>query len=114
VDSWTDGVGLHLRPRGVLYFGSVPRLEPLILERLSERPEVGRLIVHLDGVGRLDVNGALALRQLLEDEQLGGLEVEIRDVPAQILPLLARVVDGRLAISGRDGAPAAEPPANRR
>jgi SulP family sulfate permease len=109
VDFWADGLSLHVRPRGVLYFGSVPRLEPLILARLSEHPDVGRLVVHLDGVGRLDVNGALALRQLLEDARLGGLDVEIRDVPAQILPLLARVVSEVLPISPRGRGPSDEP-----
>jgi SulP family sulfate permease len=99
VDSWVDGRSLHVRPRGVLYFGSLPRLEPLILARLSEHADVGRMVVHLDGVGRLDVNGALALRELLEDARLGGLAVEIRDVPAQILPLLSRVMSGMLPIS---------------
>ena len=107
VDFWADGRSLHVRPRGVLYFGSVPRLEPLILERLSEQPDMGRLVVHLDGVGRLDANGALALRKLLEDAQLGGLNVEVCDVPAQILPLLSRVMSGILPITPRaDGSPA--------
>jgi SulP family sulfate permease len=98
VDAWVDDVSLHLRPRGVLFFGSVHRLEPLMLDRLSHHADVGRIVVHLDGIGRLDVNGALALRQLLEDARLGGLQVEIRDVPAQVLPLLTRVTRGWLPI----------------
>lgn len=109
VDFWADGHSLHVRPRGVLYFGSVPRLEPLILARLSEDPDKGRVVVHLDGVGRLDVNGALALRQLLEDARLGGLDVEVRDVPAQMLPLLARVMRDVLPISPLGGGPSDEP-----
>jgi SulP family sulfate permease len=66
------------------------------------------MVVHLDGVGRLDVNGALALRQLLEDARQGGLEVEIRDVPAQILPLLARVMGGLLPITPLGRGPSGE------
>lgn len=98
VDAWVEGNSVYVRPRGVLYFGSVPRLEPLILARLSEHADVVRLVIRLDGVGRLDVNGALSLRELVEDARLGGLEVEIRDVPGQIRPLLSRVMSGVLPI----------------
>jgi len=108
-DFWVVGLSLHVRPRGVLYFGSVPRLEPLILARLSTYPEARRMVVHLDGVGRLDVNGALGLRQLVEDARLGGLDVEILDTPAQILPLLARVMSGVLPIGPLGGGPSGEP-----
>lgn len=107
VDAWVEGRALHVRPRGVLYFGSVPRLEQLILARLSEHADVARMVVRLDGVGRLDVNGAISLRQLIEDARSGGLEVEIRDVPAQVLPLLARAMNGTVPIGPLGKGPSA-------
>jgi len=51
-----------VRPSGVLYFGSAPAVERTINALLAEHPEVRRLVLHLDSVGRLDLTGALMLR----------------------------------------------------
>jgi SulP family sulfate permease len=80
VPSWTEGETLHLRPRGVLWFGSAARLEDVFLGLLGEHPESRRLVVHLDGVGRIDTTAALALRALLREAREAGLTVELADV----------------------------------
>jgi sulfate permease, SulP family len=93
VPSWTEGDTLHLRPRGVLWFGTARRLEDAVLTVLGENPEARRLVVHLDGLGRIDLTGALALRALLQDAREAALTVEVVDVQPRWRGLVARVVE---------------------
>ncbi|MGH9023551.1 MAG: SulP family inorganic anion transporter, partial [Acidimicrobiia bacterium] len=88
------GDTLHLYPKGVLYFFSAPRLENAVSVQLSAYPEARRLVLHLDGLGRVDVTGALALRRLLEEAGEAGLEVALADIPPQAAKIVARVIDG--------------------
>lgn len=90
VPSWTDGETLHLRPRGVLWFGTAARLEDVFLEQLGAHPESERLVIHLDGAGRIDTTAALALRSLVRDARRAGLVVEFQDVRLR----WQRLVDG--------------------
>ncbi|MGH9003412.1 MAG: SulP family inorganic anion transporter, partial [Acidimicrobiia bacterium] len=88
VPSWTDGDAVHLKPKGVLYFGSVAGLERTFMSILHDHPSARRLVIHMDGLGRVDVTGALALSTLLAEAEEAGLEATIVDVP----PQAARVV----------------------
>lgn len=92
VIGWREEATLHLRPRGVLYFGSEPRIESGLLDLLAEHPDARRLTVHLDGLGRIDLSGALALRAVLQDARDAGLEVEIVDVRPRWRPLVDNVI----------------------
>lgn len=90
---WMDGDTLHIRPRGVLWFGSAARLEDVLLRLIGEHPDAERLAVHLDALGRIDTTGALALRALLQQAREAGLVVEIVDVPPRWRQLVARVIE---------------------
>jgi SulP family sulfate permease len=90
--TWIDGPDLHLRPHGVLYFVSVPQLEVQAIRYLSQHPDVRRIVVHLDGLGRMDVSGAMTMREMLLDARDAGLEVEVRDVPPQSVRIVAQVL----------------------
>jgi len=92
VASWTEGSELHLRPRGVLWFGSARTLEDAVLKLLAEHSDAERLVVHLDALGRIDMTGALALRALLQDAREAGVTVEVVDVRARWRGLVARVI----------------------
>jgi SulP family sulfate permease len=94
VPTWSQGEELHLKPKGVLYFGSAPSLERTFIQLLSEHPDARRLVVHLDGLGRVDVTGALALKSLLAEAREAGLEAHVADVPPQAAKIVARVLDG--------------------
>ena len=83
---------LHLRPTGVLYFGSAPAVERTLSALIVEHPDVERVVVHLDRVGRLDLTGALMLRDLLEETVAGGRQLEIRGTRAHAARLLGRVL----------------------
>lgn len=83
---------LHLRPTGVLYFGSAPAVERTLSALIVEHPDVERVVVHLDRVGRIDLTGALMLRDLLEETLVGGRKLEIRGARAHAARLLDRVL----------------------
>jgi SulP family sulfate permease len=95
VGSWTVDETLHLRPRGVLWFGSAARLEELLLRLVAEEQQVERLLVHLDGLGRIDMTGALALRSLLVEARAAGLAVEVVDVQPRWRKLVENVIEKR-------------------
>jgi SulP family sulfate permease len=90
---WREDDMLHVRPRGALWFGTEGSLERGLLDALARNAAVRRLVVHLDGVGRIDITGGLALRQLLRDARVGGVEVEVADVRARWRPLVERVIE---------------------
>jgi len=93
IPAWRDGDVLHLAPKGVLYFASAPGLEDAFGKLLAENPSANVLNVHLGGLGRVDLTGALVLRGLMDDAREGGFEVELSDVPPQARKIIARVVD---------------------
>jgi sulfate permease, SulP family len=90
IQSWTVAETLHLRPRGVLWFGSASRMEDAFLGLLGQHRSAQRLAIHLDGVGRIDTTAALALRSLIGDARKAGLTVELTSVR----PRWTRLVDG--------------------
>jgi SulP family sulfate permease len=92
VTSWTEGETLHLRPRGVLWFGTAPRLEDTFLAAIGNHGDTKRLHVHLDRLGRIDITGALALRGLLEQARDAGLSVELVDVRPRWRGLVENVI----------------------
>ncbi len=86
---WTDGATLHVRPQGVLYFGSAPELEARVLAVLAENREIQKVSIHLDQLGRVDLTGVLVLNSLIED--MHGADIEVRLLGAQ--PQARRVLD---------------------
>jgi SulP family sulfate permease len=94
IKTWSEGTTLHLAPKGVLYFASAPLLEERLSRMLSETPAADHLIVHLDGLGRIDVSGALGLRSVLEQAEEAGLSAAVCDVPPHAKRLVHRVLNG--------------------
>jgi SulP family sulfate permease len=91
--TWREEETLHIRPRGVLWFGTEGRLEKALLRALADDSDARRLSLHLDGLGRIDITGALALRAVLQDARDGGLEVEIVDIRPRWQQLVERVIE---------------------
>jgi SulP family sulfate permease len=98
-----DGV-LHLHPHGVLYFGSVPAVERALNDEIAAHPDVDKVVLHLDAVGRLDLTGALMLRDLLGDAEAAGRAFEVVGAKAHAARLLRRVL-GEDAPVTRRGSP---------
>lgn len=88
---YADGV-LNVRPSGVLYFASAPGLEDSVSRLLAQHPDIQRMTVHLDGLGRLDVTGALALKSLLREARDAGITADVCSVPPQLRRVVGRVL----------------------
>jgi sulfate permease, SulP family len=99
IPAWTEGDALHLAPKGVLYFASAPGLEVAFGNLLTEHPSAHKLVVHLEGLGRVDLTGALVLRGILADAKEAGFEIELVDVPPQARKIIERVVLERSSAS---------------
>lgn len=98
VPGWVDADVLHLRPHGVLYFGSAPSLEESMSSLLADHPEVEQLLIHVDGLGRVDVTGAMVLRTLIEEARESSIGVGLVDVPPQSIKVLDRILGDLLDI----------------
>lgn len=88
---WVEADTLHLRPGGVLWYGSVPLLEEFVYRELAEHPNARKVVVHCDGLGRIDLSGALVLRKIQTDSEATGVQLALVDVPRLARPVLTRV-----------------------
>jgi SulP family sulfate permease len=109
VPSWIKGQVLHLRPLGVLFFASAPPIEKTFSDLLAAHPDARRLVLHCDGLGRIDLTGALALQAVVEEARLAEIAVELVDVPPHARRILAGVlpdlVTGNNPAAGNDPTP---------
>jgi SulP family sulfate permease len=90
---WVDadaGV-LHFRPLGVLWFGSLSSLEATFTALLAEHPDVQEVRLHLGGLGRIDLSGAMTLKQLMDDIKQAEIKVELLEVPPMAKSWVERV-----------------------
>jgi SulP family sulfate permease len=92
IDVEARGDTLHLHPRGVIWFGTAPGLDDRLVRLLAEHRDAARLVIHLDGVGRLDHSGALALRNVLEFARGAGLDVSVDGVPDHAQRIVAAMI----------------------
>ncbi len=97
VETWSEGSTLHVRPQGVLYFGSAPALEERAAALVATDPTIDAVVLHLERLGRLDVTGVMALRSFVDDMQLSGVRVVIAGSQPQAQRLLRTVVGDALA-----------------
>lgn len=91
VEVWRTESTLHVRPQGVLYFGSAPRLETLVLAELAGEPDLTRVELQLQRLGRIDLTGALVLRAISRDLGRAGVEVAVAGVQPQWRQLVEAV-----------------------
>lgn len=102
VPSELEGHTLHVWPTGVLYFGSAPAVERAVNDLLAEHREIDRLVLHLDRLGRLDLTGALMLRDIIEDTRDADVAVEVVGAKAHVGKVLARVMQDESIAERRD------------
>ena len=92
INSWVEGDTLHIRPEGVLWFGSAPELEEDAFALLERDDGTTRIVFHLGALGRIDYTGALGLKQLQEDADRAGIPVEFVECPVHAERILRRVL----------------------
>ncbi|MGH2604841.1 MAG: STAS domain-containing protein, partial [Dehalococcoidia bacterium] len=105
VASLEDDV-LHIRLHGVLDFASAPVLDARIMALLAGHPHVTRVVLHLHGLGRVDLTGTLVLRALLDQARSSGTEVELRGVPSHSRERVRQVLGPQCRAHGRLHTPA--------
>jgi SulP family sulfate permease len=113
---WVEGETLHIRPEGVLWFGSAPELEKDAFDLLNRDDGTTRIVFHLGSLGRIDYTGALGLKQLKADADAAGIEVEFTGIPSHAERIMGKVLqwpgseggesgeDGRAASVNPEGA----------
>ncbi len=89
--SWMKGDVLHLEVIGILWFASAPRLEEAITARLARAERVAEVVIHLEGLGRIDLTGALVLRRVVDELGLAGIPAALKGVPPQARELIDSV-----------------------
>ena len=85
---------ISMWPRGVLWFASANDLERVFLEHVEDS-EADHLVIHMGGLGRVDLSGALVLAQLVGDAEEAGVDVEFVEVPDHARRVLRRVFPKR-------------------
>lgn len=90
VEAIQEGPLLVLRPHGVLYYGSAPRLSETLVDQLAAQPETTRVVVDLERLGRVDYTGAMALKAFLDEAAEAGLETAVANVPQHAMGTLDR------------------------
>ena len=72
---------LTVRPKGVMWFATVPQVERSVREELALERNLTSVVIDLSGVGRLDYSGAVALRRIIERMSAGGVDVSVAGIP---------------------------------
>lgn len=85
-----DGV-LVLKPMGVIWFGSAPLLRQALVGELARHRSVRNVLVDLSAVGRIDVSGALVLREVVLGGAAAGLDVSFCFIPPHAERILGSV-----------------------
>lgn len=94
-----EGDVLHVEPHGVLFFASAPSLQDSVNRLVAAHPEVHRVVLHLGGLGRIDLTGALVLRDLVSGLRSAGLDVEVVEVPPQAEKVVTRTLASQVEVT---------------
>jgi SulP family sulfate permease len=81
VEADLDDQTLTVAPKGVVWFATVPQIDRLVRNAVSEHPSLHTVVLDFSGVGRLDYSGAAAMRRIVNDILAGGTSVDIINVP---------------------------------
>jgi len=90
-----EGSTLHLRPSGVLWFGTAAHLQEQVIDAIARHPGATRLVLDLSRLGRIDYSGALVLDRIVADHDGDDLAVELHGVPAHADRIIDRVCSER-------------------
>lgn len=90
-----EGNALYMELGGVLWFGSAPILEKALLHSLGEAKDLEVVTLDLGGLGRVDLTGALVLRELQQNLLRAGLRVEFTHVPPHAHRVMREVLGWR-------------------
>jgi len=98
VATWKEEDVLHVRPEGVLWFGSAEALKQNVQELLADET-IARLVLHMERAGRVDLTASLVLEHLVDQARAAGIATEVQSAD----PLSARALHRVLAAQPPDG-----------
>ncbi len=81
VDAWRVQQTLYVLPHGVLYFGSAPAFQAAINRLLAENPDADVVEIDLHRLGRVDLTGIYALRDIVEGARESDTTVHFTRIP---------------------------------
>lgn len=81
IESWFYDNSVHIKPKGVLWFGSIANFETELQHLLNRHREAKKVILHLEGLGRIDLSAAVSLWSIVNTAKESGIEVSIENVP---------------------------------
>jgi len=91
-DTWMRGREIHVSVEGVLWFGSAPVLEEALLNLIAEEKDAKALVIHLQGIGRIDLTGARMLETIIDDARSAGLQTWLEGVPPHAYRIFRKVL----------------------
>lgn len=86
---------LTIRPKGVLWFATVPQIGRVVRAEVAAHPELTSVVIDLSGIGRLDYTGAAELARIVAELELSTLDVTI----VEVQPGAARAAAAHLTTS---------------
>jgi len=95
IDFDCDGDTLTIRPTGVLFFGSAQGVDDELVGLLAEHEHVDRVVIDLEGVGRLDYSAARTLKSMSDHLASAGSQMELININPAVERIVARVWDDR-------------------
>lgn len=90
--SWLEGATLHLRPQGILWFGSAETLKKSALDLIADHRDVSDVVLHMEQLGRVDLTAACAVQSLVRDLGEAGMGVCLDGIKEQTAPALRMVL----------------------
>jgi SulP family sulfate permease len=97
VDAWRVERTLYVLPHGVLYFGSAPAFQAAIGGLLAENPDADVVEIDLHRLGRVDLTGIYALRDIVDSAREGGTTVHFTRIPPHAAERVEAVLGPRPA-----------------
>lgn len=90
IDIHFDGSTLTMSPAGVLFYASAQTFIDRFIEELAAYPDINKLVIDLEGIGRLDLGGTMELKTLVWDARQAGIEVEMVNIPPHAQGVMSR------------------------
>ena len=103
--SWEEGGALHFEVAGILWFASAPRLEEAIRAGVAQATDATEVVFHMDGLGRIDLTGALTLKRVMDDLTRAGIPATLCGVPPHASDLIDNVFLPLPVVSSRRSSP---------
>ena len=99
VKTTLSGSSLLMEPEGVMFYASAGAFAEAFNEAMTDNPNVERVVIDLEGLGRIDLPGTMELKTFVWDTQQAGVDVELTNIPSHAEGVMRRA-DEFIAAAG--------------